>query len=182
MLEIVLPELEVFNESTEEFEIEPEVTLNLEHSLISISKWESVWETPFLDDNSEKTTEQVIDYIRAMTIGKVSPSVYNRLRGHHYKQISDYISSKQTATWFSNMSQEGSVADKEVVTSEIVYYWMLVHNIPWEAQKWHFSRLMTLIRVCNAKNSPEKKMSLSSIFARNRSLNEARRLKYGTKG
>lgn len=180
MLYITIPSCEMYDESTEEFVYAKEQTLQLEHSLVSLSKWESKWCKPFLS-KQDKTMEETIDYVRCMTVNQVSdPTVYSRLTLDNLNSINEYIGSPMTATTFSNTPKGGS--NGEQVTSELIYYWMIALNIPFECQKWHLNRLLTLIRVCEVKNQPPKKMSKREIMSRNAALNAARRKKLGTKG
>lgn len=180
MLVITIPAMEMFNEQTQEFFTLKEQTLQLEHSLVSLSKWESKWCKPFLSKDN-KTTEETLDYIKCMTITQnVSPDVYNRLTKNNIQAINDYIDAPMTATTFNDQNQKGR--GREVVTSELIYYWMIALNIPMECQKWHLNRLLTLIRVCNVKNSPPKKMSRGDIMRRNAALNAARRKQMNSKG
>lgn len=180
MLTIVVPAGELFNEKTNEFIQVKEQVLQLEHSLVSLSKWESKWNKPFLA-NSEKTIAETLDYIRCMTITQnVNPMVYNRLSRSNIEAINKYIDAPMTATTFSNI--DGGSKNREVVTSELIYYWMISLNIPMECQKWHLNRLLTLVRVCNVKNTPPKKMSRREIMSRNAALNAARRKKLNSKG
>lgn len=180
MLTIVIPATEMWDEAKEEFVYTKEQTLQLEHSLVSLSKWESKHHKPFLG-KQEKTDEEILDYIRCMTINQhVDPDVYNHLSLENYNAINAYIEDPMTATWFSeDKTAKGS---RETVTAELIYYWMVTYNIPVDFQKWHLNRLLTLIRVCNVKNSPPKKMSKREILERNAALNAARRKKLGTKG
>lgn len=179
MLKITIPEMEFYDEDNNEFIMFNEQVLQLEHSLVSISKWESKWHIPFLD-GKDKTLEQIIDYVRCMTITQnVKPEVYNRLTEDNLKAINDYIENPMTATTFSDINQRPS---REIITSEIIYYWMVSFNIPFECQKWHLNKLLTLIKVCNIKNSPPKKMSRQEILSRNRALNEARKKNLNTMG
>lgn len=179
MLKITIPEMEFYDEDNNEFIMFNEQVLQLEHSLVSISKWESKWHIPFLD-GKDKTLEQIIDYVRCMTITQnVKPEVYNRLTEDNLKAINDYIENPMTATTFSDINQRPS---REIITSEIIYYWMVSFNIPFECQKWHLNKLLTLIKVCNIKNSPPKKMSRQEILSRNRALNEARKKNLNTRG
>lgn len=179
MLELTIPEQELFNEATEEFIYINAKTIKLEHSLVSISKWESKWGKPFLGKES-KSREETIDYIRCMTITQnVDPIVYKGITNDNIIEVSNYIESPMTATWFN---EEQKKTSREVVTSELIYYWMVALNIPMECQKWHLNRLLTLIRVCNIKNEKPKKMSKSTILSRNQALNAARRRKMKTKG
>lgn len=179
MLIINVPGTELFNEVTREFIEAAPTVLILEHSLISLSKWESVWNKPFLG-RVEKTNEEILDYIKHMTVTRnVNANVYLALTNENYKAINDYIQSSMTATTFSDTSAGRSA---EVITSELIYYWMIALNIPFECQKWHLNRLLTLIRVCNVKNSPAKKMSRRELITRNRALNESRRNRLNTSG
>lgn len=156
-----------------------EQTISLEHSLVSLSKWEAKWHKPYLT-KEPKTPEEFIDYVRCMTLTQnVDPNVYTALTPKLIREISAYIDENQTATTFVKSNQPPS---REIITSEIIYYWMVSYNIPFECQKWHLSRLLTLINVCNAKSAPEKKMSRQEIMARNRAINAARRKKLNTRG
>lgn len=180
MLVITIPAVEMFDERTQEFISTKEQTLQLEHSLVSLSKWESKWCKAFLSKD-EKSLEETIDYIKCMTITQnVDPNVYSRLSRSNIEEINNYISAPMTATTFYGDTQKGS--NKETVTSELIYYWMISLNIPMECQKWHLNRLLTLIRVCNIKNSPPKKMSKREIMSRNAALNAARRKQLNSKG
>lgn len=179
MLKIVIPGIELYDEEKEEFINTKPQTLHLEHSLVSLSKWESKWNKPFLTKDN-KTYEETIDYIRCMTITQnISPDTYRLLTSENIQQVNDYIELPMTATTFSNQKKPPS---KDVVTAEIIYYWMISLNIPFECQKWHLNRLLTLINVCNIKNQPSKKMSKRDILNRNKALNKARREALNTKG
>lgn len=180
MLEITIPATEMFDESKQEFVNYKEQTIQLEHSLVSLSKWESKWHKAFLS-KKEMTTEETIDYVRCMTITKnVDPSIYSRLTSENVKQINDYIADPMTAVYFPEYKSVGGSGD--TITSELIYYWMITLNIPQEYQKWHLNRLISLIKVCNIKNSPGKKMNKSEIMRRNASLNAARKAKMHTSG
>jgi len=180
MYKLTIPKGEWFDESKQEFiSIKNEVTLALEHSLVSLSKWESKWKKPFLSID-EKTKEEKIDYIRCMTLTQnVDPKIYYCIPSFELRKIDEYINDPMTATTFNENNKNGG---KEIITSEIIYYWMTIYNIPFECQKWHLSRLITLVRVCAIKSAPEKKMSTKEVMARNKALNKARRAKYKTKG
>ena len=182
MLQITIPAREVaYDEVKNEFCYTKEWMLQLEHSLVSISKWESKWHKPFLD-KKEKTAEEIIDYIRCMTITQnVDPEVYNNLTKDNISAIIAYIDDPMTATWFNDDENEKPVRRK-ILTNELIYYAMCSYNIPVEFQKWHLNRLLTLLRVFAIKNEPPKKMSKSEIMRRNKSLNEARRNALGTRG
>lgn len=171
---------EGWDEKTEQFVSGKAQTLQLEHSLVSLSKWESKWEKPFLS-RATKTREEVLDYIKFMTINKnIDPEVYEHLSQDNIREINEYIEAPMTATTFPKDKKQG--ANREIITSELIYYWMIALQIPFECQKWHLNRLLTLIRVCNIKNSPPKKMSKRDIASRNAQLNAARRKQLNTKG
>ena len=179
MLNIVIPETEEFDPRDGTFTIRKKEVLCLEHSLVSLSKWESKWKKPFLTE-TEKTPEETMDYIRCMTINSVDPSVYRRLTRSAIEKINEYIADPMTATTIrEDPNQKKS---REVVTAELIYYWMIALQIPFECQKWHLNRLIMLIRVCNIKNAPPKKMSKADIYRQNSALNAARRKAHGTRG
>lgn len=179
MLEIILPETEQWDEQKQEFVYGKEQKLQLEHSLVSLHKWESKWCKPFLG-KGEKTQEETMDYIKCMTITQnVKPETYNRLTKKHVDQIIEYIGAPMTATTFSKSNERPS---REVVTAELIYYWMIALNIPPEYKKWHLNSLLTLIRVCNIKNTPPKKRSKRDIMSQNAALNAARRQQLNSKG
>ena len=181
MLTIVIPSNEKWNEITEEFIYSKGQTIQLEHSLVSISKWEAKWKKPFLS-SKDKTNDETLDYIRCMTITQnVSPEIYSHLTKENLKDIEDYIESSMTATIFSrdNNSNKGST---EIITSEIIYYWMITLNIPFECQKWHIKRLLTLIKVCDIKNQTPQKQSTRDIMIENTRINEERKRRLNTKG
>lgn len=180
MLQITIPAVELWDGGKQEFVYTKEQTLQLEHSLVSISKWESKWCKPFLTKDA-KTFEETIDYIRCMTLTQnVDPKVYNYIPNNVMNQIEQYIDAPMTATWF--VENEKGKPSREQITSELIYYWMIALNIPWDCQKWHLNRLLTLIRVCNIKNQPLKKMSKKDIISRNKAINEANRKRLNSKG
>ncbi len=180
MLQIVIPALEYWDEEKERFVSEKEQVLQLEHSLISLSKWESKWCKSFLS-TKELSREENMDYIRCMTITKnVSPDTYRRLTNQHIEQINEYIKAPMTATTFRE--GRGAKGRKRIITAELIYYWMVAFNIPVEFQKWHLNRLLTLIRVCEIENSPKKKQSANDILRENAALNAARKAQLKTKG
>jgi len=179
MLTIIIPSIELYDEGKEEFIQTKPQELRLEHSLVSVSKWESRWHKPFLSKD-DKTVEETIDYIRCMTLTQnVPPITYTGITNGNLEEISKYIGSPMTATTFHDKSK---TINKEIITSEIIYYWMIALSIPFECQKWHLNRLLTLINVCNIKNQPTKKMNKKEIVDRNRSLNAARKQALNTRG
>lgn len=181
MLTITIPANEQWDEQNQEFVyVTKKTTLHLEHSLVSLSKWESKWCKPFID-TKEKTYEETIDYIRCMTLDKnVDPNVYKCLTNQNMEDINNYISAPMTATWFNDRG--AGPPNREIITSELIYYSMVAYNIPFECQKWHLNRLLTLIRICNIKEAPPKKIPKREIMSRNAALNAARRKKLSTKG
>ena len=180
MLRITIPAAELWDERTEQFVYTKQQTLQLEHSLVSLSKWESKWCKPFLS-KTDKTVEETIDYIKCMTLTQnVKPVVYNSLTKQNIDEINAYIQAPMTATTFNDIQKKGF--NREQITSELVYYWMITLNIPFECQKWHLNRLITLIRVCSIKNGPKQKVSRREIASRNAALNAARRKKLNTTG
>lgn len=181
MLRLTIPMEEMYDEETNTFSYRKQCDLCLEHSLVSISKWESIWHKPFLSKEA-KTAEETLSYIKCMTISSnVDDSIYEHLTQDSIKKISEYIDNPMTATWFSE-TEGGNKSNNEVVTSEVIYYWMVALNINWKCEKWHINRLLTLIRVCNIKNTPPKKMSKRDILKRNQSLNAQRRKALNSKG
>ena len=181
MLRIVVPiSSEGWDEQKEEFVSAEEQILELEHSLVSLSKWESKWCKPFLSADN-KTEEEIMDYIKFMTVTRdVDDSVYSHLTVDNFNRINEYINAPMTATTF--FEDRNSRKSREIITSELIYYWMVALQIPFECQYWHLNRLLTLVRVCNIKNEPPKKMSKRDIMSRNASLNAARRKQLNTKG
>lgn len=180
MLSLTIELPEKWDRAKKEFVYPKPVTISLEHSLVSLSKWESKWHKPFLSAE-KKTSEETLDYIKCMTITQnVNPVVYMYLTSEHFSKIADYIDDPMTATWFSN--RKPSFGSSEQVTSELIYYWMVAFDIPPEYQKWHLNRLLTLIRICEEKNKKQEKMSPKAAAQQQRSLNAARRAKHRTKG
>ena len=182
MLTIEVPiSPEGWDEKKQEF-VEPKIqTLQLEHSLVSLSKWESKWKKAFCS-SKEITNEEMLDYVKCMTLTKnVESEVYDHLTSNNIKEIRDYIDDPMTATTF--MKEVGGPKNRETITSELIYYWMIASNIPFDpCQKWHLNRLITLIRVCSIKNNPPKKRSRREIMSRNAALNASRRQQMNSKG
>lgn len=181
MLQITVPSTELYDEVHNEFITIKEQTLTLEHSLVSLSKWESKWHKPFLSKDG-LTTEQTIDYIRCMTITQnVPPLTYKLITDGNIKQVEEYINDPMSATWFSE-EKKGKGVNREVITAELIYYWMIALQIPMQCEKWHLNRLLTLVRVCNIKNQPSKKMGKKATMSRNAALNAARRKQLNSNG
>lgn len=178
MLTITIPETELWDEEKQEFVHVRETTLRLEHCLYSISKWESKWKKPFLSKD-QKTDEESKDYIRCMALDDIDTEVLSFLTQENMDQISAYMEDPMTATWFS---EDRSKPNRQIITSERIYYWMCAAQIPFECQYWHFNRLMTLIRVASIDSQPSKKMGKKDIYSQNAALNRARRAKHKSKG
>lgn len=180
MLKITVPGEEFFDETLQEFNTVGDVVLELEHSLVSLSKWESKWEEPFLGPQ-EKSTEKTLDYIRCMILtADYPPDTLNNLSDENMRQINAYLESKQSATWFSD--DPSAPKSREIITSELIYYWLTVFNIPFEVETWNLNRLFTLIKISNVKNAKPKKMSRAEMADRNRRLNAERKAKLKTSG
>lgn len=179
MLKITVKWDEVFDEETCQISYKKNTVLQLEHSLISLSKWESKWHKSFLDD--DKTEEEMLDYIRCMTIMQnVDPMIYDHLSRENVQEIKDYLDNPMTATTFNDKNKPRSKQKK--TTAELIYYWMIALQIPVEFEKWHLNRLLTLIRVCNIENAPKKKMRKGDVYKQNAMLNEQRKRMLNTKG
>jgi hypothetical protein len=178
MLQITIPAMnDLWDERNQQFLSIKETTIQLEHSLLSISKWESKWNKSFIN-TKDKTEEELIDYIKCMTITKnVDPNIYVCLTAENIQEIVNYINAPMTATTIRDTGK----SNHEIVTSELIYYWMISLNIPVKFEKWHLNRLITLIRVCSIKNQPAKKMSRGEIMQRNAALNAARKKRWNTK-
>lgn len=177
MLQIIVPPSEKWDEKKEEFVVFKGQKLQLEHSLVSVSKWEAKWKKPFLTKD-EKTIEESIDYVKCMTLTQnVPPEVYQNLTASNFKEINDYVAAQLTATWFKEDPSARNTS--QTITSELIYYWMTALNIPMECQKWHLSRLSTLIRVANEENKPKKKMSRSDVYRHHRQMHAMRRARKG---
>ena len=180
MLTIIVPGVELFDENNQEFTYSESVILELEYSLVSVSKWESIHEKPFLD-NKTKSTDETFSYIQAMTLTpNIPPEVFQRMTQRNLEDIHNYIDAKMTATWFHE--NPNAPRSREIITAELIYYWMINFNIPVEFENWHLNRLLTLIKICNIKSAKPRKMSQSEVSARNRELNAQRRMQLGTRG
>ena len=182
MLPIKIEDCEFFDERTQSFLTVKGQTLQLEHSLVSISKWESKWKKPFLS-TEHRTQEETKDYIRCMTITQnVNPLLYDLITPKQIEEINAYMNDPMTATTIAKPEGKGIGNSGKNITSEEIYYYMDEYRIPSEYQKWHFNRLMTLIRIHNEKNKPKKKMRKGDTARRYRALNAKRRARYGSKG
>jgi len=189
MKKIVVPSRECYDEQKEEFFTVPETVLHLEHSLISISKWESKWHKPFIANSNSMSQEEIIDYIKCMSVSpkEIDENVYLVLTNENIQEIVAYIQDGMTATWFKDEKNQKK-ASREIITSELIYYWMIALQIPFECQKWHLNRLLTLIRVCNIKNEEQNpnakgnKLRGRELLSRNAALNAQRKAKLHTRG
>lgn len=189
MLEITVPEqhYEFFDEDLEQFfyiDLDHDVVLRLEHSLKALRKWENKTHKPFIKDE-EKTKEEIIEYIRCMTLNeeKIPPEAYQLIPNEELIRIKEYIDDPMTATWFKKNKNGMMGTSREVITAEIIYYWMIALNIPREYEEWHLNQLMTLIKVVSIKNNPKKEKVNKRDAARERAaLNAQRRAKYNSKG
>lgn len=179
MLEITVPAVEWWDEASEQFITTEATVLQMEHSLVSISKWEAKWHKAFLG-KKKKTDEELFDYIRCMTLTDgVSPDVYARLTEQNIQQINAYIDEPMTATKFPLQSEKQS---RETVTAELIYFWLISFNIPFECQHWHLNQLLALVKVCDMKNQSPKKMGRKDLLKRNAAINAERRKRLQTKG
>ena len=181
MLEIRIDGKEFWNQEKEEFVNTKGITLRLEHSLISVSKWEAKYKRPFLSDGP-KTLQETYDYISFMSLDRnVNMTELEGITEEDYKKILDYIHDPMTATKISK-NAKNKPSSNHVLTSEEIYYDMTALNIPFECEKWHLNRLLTLIRIASIKNEPPKKMSKRALMNRNRAINEMRKAEMGTHG
>lgn len=182
-LKITIQPNELWDESNQRFiTIDKPVVLSLEHSLVSISKWEAKWKKAYLS-KIPKTLEEKLDYIRCMTLTQnVDPKVYYLLDEKTVKEINDYIEDPMTATTFNDRNSATETYKNRIVTSEELYYLMFVNNIPVDFQKWHLNRLLTLLKVFSVKNAPPKKMSKENLMKSYADINRANRAKFHTKG
>lgn len=183
MLRITIPSDDYWDERTQEFVHIEGGTILLEHSLAAIAKWESKWKKPYLS-KEQKTRAEQIDYVRCMTLNKesVDKTIYETLTASNLNAINRYINDPMTATTFSERGGGRKGSRGETITSELIYYWMVALQIPFECQHWHLNRLLTLVRVCNLKNQPSKKQSRRETLSENAALNAARKKRLGTTG
>ena len=178
MLKIMLGAVDSYDEEANQFIMTGGTPLELEHSLVSLSKWESKHKKPFI--SSDKTSEETLSYIECMVVTPdFAPEDLQKLTEANVNAVKDYIADKMTATWFA---KEGESKSREIITAEVIYYWMVELSIPFECQHWHLNRLLTLVKVCNLKKTPPKKMSRRELADRNRQLNAERRASLGTRG
>lgn len=180
MLQLKIGQGEYFDPKEERFIAIKPVNVRLEHSLKSVAKWESKWKKPFLS-TKQLTQEEAVDYVRCMEMtGLIDPKVFDYLTPEQHNQINEYINDKMTATTITRRGPNKPNRDK--ITAEIVYFWMIQNGIPPEYDKWHLNRLLTLIEVCTIKGGPQKKMSPKEQMAQQRAINQARKAQYKTKG
>lgn len=182
MLQLIILGEEFYNEETETFINSESILLELEHSLVSLSKWESIYEKPFLG-SGQKSREETMGYVMAMILTpNVPEDILSRFKNEHVQKVNAYIESKQSATTFGTMPEQKHKSSGETITAELIYYWMVAFNIPFDCENWHLNRLLSLVRICNLKNSKPQRMSRADLAARNRALNEQRKAEWGTKG
>ena len=175
---IVIPRQECFNNATQEFFIFPETKITIEHSLISISRWETKYHKPFLEKTTEKSAEEIVDYIKFMSIGKpITDDMIALMTKKDFESIQSYIADPATATTFPNDENNVHNTTGEYISSELIYYWMTAFQIPFECEKWHINRLLTLIKICNKKNQPPKKLKGRDLINKHIATNKARRAK-----
>lgn len=180
MLRIIIEGDETYDEKENLFDTFNDVVFEIEHSLLSVSKWESKYQKPFLS-NTKKTPEEIFGYIKVMILTpEVDLDALYKLSQENIDKIQQYIDSSQSATTFGIMPERRGPG--EIITSELIYFWMVTFNIPFECDKWHLNRLLSLIRICNLKNSKPKRMSRNEIAMRNRELNEKRKAELNTTG
>lgn len=184
MLKITIPEREWYDEDKNEFFHTKEAKLQMEHSLISVSKWESKWKKSFLDSKASLTADAMIDYFRCMVVSppNIDPIIFQGITQDLYDEIVRYINDPMTAVKFYEDKDGPKSSIKDTVTSDLIYYWMIANQIPPEYEKWHLNRLMTLIRICGMKQAPNKTMSKAELARRNRALNASRRAQLHSKG
>lgn len=180
MLELNVPDIELYDEKLEAFTCIEGITVVMEHSLVSLSKWEASWRKAFLMPKQKLTPQEIVGYLRSMTITQNVPSaIYRYIYSYRLSEVYDYIEAPMTATTFSKIT---SKKNREVVTSELLYYWMIVFNIPFTCERWHLNRLLTLIALCNLKQQPDRKMSKAELAQRNSDLNSQRLRELNTRG
>jgi len=182
MLRLTVVTEEGFDDESQRFVPAATFDLELEHSLVSLSKWESRFEKPFLT-SKDKSPEELLAYLEMMCLTtEIPPEVFPKFSRDNLDELNKYINSRQTATWFNDKDQRPS---RDVITSELIYYWMVAFNIPFECQFWHLNRLLTLIKVCNIKNTPPQKgrrMNRAEAMSRQNSLNAQRRAAAKSRG
>lgn len=182
MLQITIPAKEWFDDETNRFQNVRARTLMLEHSLLSISKWEAKWHKSYMNTEG-LTNEENLYYIKCMCIDpNVDMLTLSSIPYDEQVRIKEYLENSMTATTFSDRSNNGRSIRREIVTSELIYYWMIYYNIPFECEKWHINRLLTLIKICGIKERPREKMNKKENIALRRAANQARRLKTGSRG
>lgn len=177
-LQITIPKQEYFNNDTQEFYTFPETKISIEHSLISISRWEAKYHKPFLEKTTEKSLEEIVDYIKFMSISKpITDEMIMLMTKKDFEAIQEYIANPSTATTFPNDDNDKRNTTGEYVSSELIYYWMTAYQIPFECEKWHINRLLTLVKIWNRKNQPAKKMKGNELRNKYIATNKARRAK-----
>ena len=188
MKTIIVPKQDLWDENTERFIAVPQTTLLLEHSLLSLSEWESDYKKPYIVNNPRlaepRTRKETLDYVKCMTLNRdevTDENVYLALSNSQLREIDEYINDKRTATTFVKNPTERPGG--KFITSELIYYWMSTFNIPYiPCETWHLNRLLTLIKVCSEEQKAPNKKNKRSNLEEQRRLNEMRRKQLGTSG
>ena len=181
MLTLTVPPNEMWDSVKQEFVNFKGETLFLEHSLLSVSKWESEFCKPFLS-KTEKSIEEMRAYIKCMTLNKsVDPQTYKMLTNDNFSAVMKYIDSPMSAVKFKEQPGKGPMS-RETITSELIYYWLVALQIPFQCEKWHLNRLFTLVRICSIKNKPATKRSKSELARERTALNKERKARLHTTG
>lgn len=180
MLELVITTKDGFDPDTNRFVDVETVAIQLEHSLLSLSKWESIWEKPFLKDTDKLSPEEYFDYIRCMLLDEEDEKYLNHLTPKNVETIQEYINSKQSAAWFNDKATQRPPGGRgKIITADLIYYWMVAMQIPFQCETWHLQRLLTLIRITEIENRPKKNMNRKDSMSQHRSLNAKRRAGMG---
>lgn len=184
MIQLEIEGSEFFNETKQEFYYTNPCVVMLEHSLLSVAKWESKWKKPFLSSRKDDvlTNAALYDYFRCMEVEPCIESMWPvSLSPSQYQKLLKYIDEEQTATKFYSYKKDKTLS-RQTITSELIYYWMASLNIPFECERWHLSRLLTLIHIASVKGQTGKKMTQKETMQMYAELNEKRKRQYNTRG
>lgn len=179
---------ELFDEETNTFLHPVGKKLHLEHSLLSISKWEAEWEIPFL--NTDKTSEQSLSYIKCCVLDDdFDELLLNTLSDKNILDFNAYLSKGMTAKKIidlrSSLSQKRKSrrpASQKALTSEDIYYSMIQFHVWKECEEWPLQRLLSLLQLCSLKSNSTGEMSKSDQAKFYREENARRKAKYHTNG